>query len=227
MVSRACVGFFGLLSFLLVVGCTPRGTRDATRTYTDPSLGTRIISSIALFPVRNAPIAESESIRMNREIVQTVQRKNPGLKIIEPVEVVETLNKMHLVDDYDRYLLELTQTGIPNKDILRRIGEALGVDAIMQGRLVDLLQRDGSGWSGVPGITAFSLRYSIVSTREGILLWETSEEVRKQRSSNFTSAPSLRQVLPEAVGRVITTIPSFSVGPREVTQEPETGPGER
>lgn len=222
MASRTCVGVFGLLLSVLGVGCT-RGTRETTRTYTDPSLGTRIISSIALFPVRNAAIAESESVRMNREIVRALQSKNPGLKIIEPMMVVEMLNKMHLVDDYDRYLLELTQTGIPNKDILRRIGEALGVDAIMQGRLVGFQQRDGSGWSGVPAITTFSLRYSIVSAREALLLWETSEEVRKQRSSNFTSAPPLRDVLPEAVGKVMTTIPSFSVGPREVNQPAPQG----
>jgi len=201
----------GKFAFLIIsVASLSSCTTHDTRTYTDPSIGTRTILSIAILPVRNAPIAQSESIRMNRDIAQTVQRKNPGLHVLGPVEAVEKLNELHLVDDYDRYIVALAQSGIPNKETLYRIGQALGVDALMQGQIVGLSQQDGTGAWGRPGSTAFALRYSIVSIRDGMLLWETSEEMRKKRQSNFSSAPPLQEVLPEAVEKVLQTIPSFA-----------------
>lgn len=196
------------LTFVSAVGCT---TTHETRTYSDPSVGTKTISSMAVLPVRNAPIAQAESIRMNREIAQTVQRKNPNLTVLGPVESVEKLNELNLVDDYDRYIVALAQSGIPNKAILKRIGEALGVDALMQGQILGLQQQDGTGWGGRPGSSSFALRYSIVSTKDGMLLWETVEEMRKRSgSSNFSAAPRLQEILPEAVGKVMGTIPTFT-----------------
>jgi hypothetical protein len=224
MAGRHFVGFLGVLSLVLVGGCT-REMHETTRTYTDPSLATRTVSAIALFPVRDALIAESQSVDMNRRLVDALQRKNPKVRVIEPRDVIAILNGKHLVDDYDHYLVELGQTGIPNRDILGRIGEALGVDAIMQGRLVGLQQADGSGMSGVPGLTALTLRYSIVCTRDAVLLWETSEEVRKQRSSNFSAAPRLRGVLPEAVANIAATIPAFAAAPAQPTGPGTSGSG--
>ena len=186
-------------------GCT---TSHTTRTYSDPSMGTKAIISMAILPVRNAPIAQAESIRMNRELAQTVQRKNPSLQILGPVEAIEKLNEKNLVDDYDRYVVALAQSGIPNREILSRIGAALGVDALMQGQLVGLAQKDGAPYS--PASTVFVLRYSIVSTKDGMLLWETSEEIRKKRQTIFSAPPPLEEVLPEAVQRVEQSIPTFA-----------------
>jgi hypothetical protein len=90
---------YWILGAFLFSGCT---TTHTTRTYADPSIGTKKILSMAVLPVRNAPIAQAESIRMNREIAQAVQRKNPSLGILGPVEAIEKLNEHHLVADYDR-----------------------------------------------------------------------------------------------------------------------------
>ena len=194
---------FGFL--VLLTSCGPT---HQTRTYTAPSIGTKMISSLAILPVRNAPIAQSESIQMNRELTQAVQRKNPTLSILGPVEAVERLNEQNLVEDYDRYIVGLAQSGIPNKAILARIGAALGVDAIMQGQILGLAQQDG-GWGGRYPSTTFSLRYSIVSTGDGLVLWEIVEEIRKTRSAGI-SAPSLQKVLPDAIQVVIQRIPVFT-----------------
>ena len=193
---------FGFL--VLLAACTSH----ETRTYSAPSVGTKLISSLAILPVRNAPIAQSESIQMNRELTQAVQRKNPTLSILGPVEAVERLNEQNLVEDYDRYIVGLAQSGIPNKAILARIGAALGVDAIMQGQILGLAQQDG-GWGGRYPSTTFSLRYSIVSTGDGLVLWEIVEEIRKTRSAGI-SAPSLQKVLPDAIQVVIQRIPVFT-----------------
>lgn len=223
MASRFSLGALGALPFLLMTACSSH-PYETTRTYTDPSLAARHVSAIALFPVREAPIAESESIEMNRQIVEALEHKNPGLRVVGPPEVVETLNRKHLVEDYAKYLAVRSQTGISNNDILREVGEALGVDAIMQGNLVELQQRDGTGLSGLPANTTLTLRYSIVSTSDAALLWEISEEIRKQSSSNFGSAPRLRDVLPEAVAKVTANLPSFPLAPAAPTRDSDTPP---
>ena len=204
--SRVRLTFGLLVAFCASSGCT---TTHNTRTYTDPSIGTKKISSLAILPVLNAPLAQSESIRMNRELAQAVSRRNPSLQILGPAESVEKLNSSGLVEDYDRYVVGLAQSGIPNKATLAKIGVALGVDAIMQGQLLGLHQQDGQfGWR--QGSTTFALRYSIVSTRDGMLLWETVEEIRKRRQTTLSSSPQLQEVLPEAMQAVMQSIPAFT-----------------
>jgi hypothetical protein len=198
--SILSLGFF-------LTGCA--STKTTVRSYTDPAVGTRVITSLAILPVRNAPIAQSESIRMNREIAQTVQRQNPSLRILGPVEAIQALNASNLVADYDNYLVALAQSGIPNAEILRRVGAALDVDAIMQGQIVGLYQEDGS-YPGRPGVTKFALRYSIVSTQDALLMWETSEEVKRRTGTVFEQAPPLEEVLPEATEVILKSIPKFA-----------------
>lgn len=196
-------------SLLLVTLLACTSTNTSVRTYTDPSVGTTTIGSLAVLPVRNAPVAQSESIRLNREIAQTVQRQNPSLKITGPVESIQLLNDAGLVDKYDRYLVALAQSGIPNAEVLNQVGAALSVDAIMQGQLLGLYQEDGS-YPGRAGVTRFALRYSIVSTKNGMLLWEASADVKKKTATVFESAPALEQVLPEATQTILKSIPRFA-----------------
>lgn len=198
-------------ALLLLTGCATSSTHS--RSYTDPTVGSRIISSLAILPIRNAPIAQSESIRLNREIAQTVQRQNSGLRVIGPVEAVDALNKAGLVDDYDRYLTALAQSGIPNAEILQRVGSALGADAIMQGQIVGLIQSDGY-YPGHAGTTKFSLRYSIVSAADGLLLWETSADVQHNTATVFEQAPPLETVLADATATVLKSIPQFTFAHR-------------
>jgi hypothetical protein len=192
---------------VLITGCESTSTR--VRSYSDPAVGNRVIASLAILPVRNAPIAQSESIRMNREITQTVQRQNPNLRIVGPVESIQALNAKNLVADYDNYLVGLAQSGIPNSEVLHRVGEALGVDAIMQGQIVGLYQEEGS-YPGRPGRTKFALRYSIVSTQDALLMWETSAEVNRRTGTVFEQAPALELVLPDATQIVLKSIPKFA-----------------
>jgi hypothetical protein len=183
---------------LALAGCSS----SSVRTYSDPAMGTRPIGAIAVLPVQNAPLAKGESIRVNREVAQTVSRANPGILIVGPAESVQKLNEHNLVDDYDRYLVTLAQSGIANAGILARIGDALGVDAVMQGALLGFGRRDGYGNAG----SRLAVRYSLVSTVDGTVLWETTAELRSE-SGPFSAAPTLEDVLPEAIQKVLASMP--------------------
>lgn len=199
-----------LVSLLLLVSlCGCASSKTTVRSYTDPTAGTRRLSAMAVLPMRNAAIAQAEGIRMNREIAQTVQRQNPQLKVLGPLEAVQLLNQHNLVGDYDMYLTTLAQSGIPNAEIMRRIGQALEVDAIMQGQIVGLLQQDGA-YGRNAGMTKFTLRYSIVSTRDGLLLWETFADVDERTATTVENAPPLELVLPEATAIILKSIPRFA-----------------
>ncbi|MGH9369255.1 MAG: hypothetical protein ACRD3M_16460 [Thermoanaerobaculia bacterium] len=199
-----------LISLFLLAclyGCA--SSKTTVRSYTDPTAGTRRLSAIAVLPMRNAAVAQAESIRMNREVAQTVQRQNPQLKVLGPVEAVQLLNQHNLVAEYDLYLTTLAQSGIPNAEIMRRIGQALQVDAIMQGQIVGLFQQDGA-YGRNAGITKFTLRYSIVSTQDGLLLWETFGDVDERTATTVENAPALELVLPKATAIILKSIPRFA-----------------
>jgi|SRR5450755_208090 hypothetical protein len=185
---------------LALAGCSS----SAIRTYSDPAMGVRTIGTIAVLPLQNAPFANGESIRVNREVAQTVSRANPGIVIVGPVEAVQKLNEHNLVDDYDRYLVTLAQSGIANAGILARIGDALGADALMQGAFLGFGRQNGYGYAG----SRLAVRYSLVSTVDGTVLWETTAELRNE-AGPFSAAPTLEDVLPEAIRSVLASMPKL------------------
>lgn len=181
--------FIGIvLIALLLVGCS--SSSSTIRTYSDPSFTKGSIKRIAIFPMANFKAAPGEARTLERQLSQSLLRLDPTLKIVGPTEAVSVINDHDLADKWAEFLKNYTSSGIPNTALLFEIGDILGVDAIIQGEMVSLLQRDGV-YGRNKGLTAVTVRYSLLGTDSGLLLWEASADGRIETFSAVEDAPPL------------------------------------
>lgn len=198
----------GLAGLLLtsVAGCA---TRKATiNTHTDASYSPGDVRSIAVFPIRNTRAAPSEARQVTRKVTQAINSDAPSTKIVGPNEAVEALNNKGLADDWAEFLENYVKSGVPDSQMLREIGNALEVDAIVQGEVVNVYQEDGQ-YGGNKGTTRVTVRFTMLGTRDGSLLWEASSDGLRETGTTLGDAPPVIEAVNLAVDKIIQNMPPF------------------
>jgi len=191
---------------LLLTGCA---TNKATiNTYVDPNFSQGEVQEIAVFPIRNTRLAPSESQQINRKISQSIKRKNSSIEIMSSAEATRILNENDLSDDWAQFLDDYATSGIPNSNILAEIGSTLEVDAILQGAIVNITQEDGQ-YGGNKGTTRVTVRFSMLDTNEGNLIWESSSDGIKGTATTVGSAPPIIEVVNLAVDKILNSLPNL------------------
>jgi hypothetical protein len=170
---------------LVLVGCvTSTATIDS---YTDPNFSAVNIKSMTVFPLRNARLAPSEALQINREITQAINKKNPANKIIGSSEAVEILNSKGLAEQWAKFQENYATSGIPDAGILREVGAALGVDMILQGELVNIFQRDGDGWTYAT--TRVTIHYAAMDVAVNKTVWDATSDGIARKSVSSEAPP--------------------------------------
>ena len=195
-----------LASFLLASGCATQ--RASLKTFVEPSIDPGSIESVAIFPIRNVRLLPDESRELNRGVTQAFSKQNPNVRIVGPTESTDLLNKAELADKYSDFLRDYATSGIPNVATLKEIGNALDVDAILQGEVFDIRQIDGAFGINC-GKTSVTVRYGMLSTRHGDVLWEASSKSEKKTATTVESAPPLYEVIAIAQDKILTALPTL------------------
>ena len=193
-----------LLLTLLVAGCAT--SRATINTFVDPAFSKGSIERLAVFPIRNARFAPSEAQQLNRRISTVIHAKNPAIELISSVEVINSLNERELADDWATFLDNYVASGVPDANALREIGTAVGVDAIMQGEIVNVFQQDGS-YGGSKGQTRVTVRYTLLDCRDGRLLWEASSDGVKTTATTLDHAPPIIEAVQLAMDKILDNVP--------------------
>ena len=110
-----------------------------------------------------------------------------------------------LADEWAKFLDDYNSSGIPNSQLLFEIGDALNVDAIMQGEIVDVYQRDGK-YGGDTALSRVTVRYSILSTDSGKLLWEATSRGSRESATTLADAPPLIEVIQLAQEKILNNL---------------------
>jgi hypothetical protein len=193
-----------LTGLILVVGCS----RTPLRTSAESTIQPKSIRSLAIFPVRNERLIPHESRELNLSVLQMFQQKNPNLKIVGPTESITLINRAGLADKYGKFLGDYARSRVPNANTLRAMGEILHVDAILQGEVCNIEQTDGDYKSNL-GSTFLTIRYSLMGTNDGIILWEVVSNATKSTATPFESAPPLREAILIAQDWILTSLPEL------------------
>jgi hypothetical protein len=189
-----------------VVGCSVN--KGTINTYADQSLQPGTISSVAVFPIKNARLAPSEARQINRKIATAISQARPEINIVSDAEAVEMLNRQGLADDWAVFLDRYVSSGVPDSGELRRIGLALGVDSILQGEMVNIVQQDGA--FGInKAQTRITVRYSLLGTKDGKVLWEASADGIRGSASTVAEAPPVIEAVNLAVDKVVDNLPAL------------------
>lgn len=193
-----------ILAILSLAGCAVN--KATINTFVDPNFGTGDVSTVALFPIRNARLAPSEAQQINRKISMAINKRRSDIKIVGSQEAINILNEQGLADDWAKFLENYVLSGVPDATVLQQVGNALQVDAIMQGEMVNIFQQDGAyGQNG--GTTRVTVRFTMLNYKNGKLLWEASNDGIRGTATTLESAPPIIEAVNLAVDKILATIP--------------------
>jgi len=157
-----------------------------------------------LTPLSVASLRGNEA-GMGQYLGDVIKKVTPNLKVVDEREAISLINEKGLAEEYNRMRSELELTHILNRDILRKIGEALNSRFVFQPRLAYFAQEMFDRWE-VPGISVKFSRTRSATIRLSLQLWdsETGELLWSSTAeSNFQSeAMSTDPVFIEDVARV-------------------------
>jgi hypothetical protein len=122
-------------------------------------------------------------------------------------EATQLLNENNLTEDWAKFLDNYISSGVPNANTLNHIGKVLGVDAIMQGEIVNIYQADGNCMAGTRAMTRVTVRFSMMGTQNGKMLWESTSDGIKGTATVVESAPPIIEVVNMALDKILITIP--------------------
>lgn len=205
LVHRPLQAIF-FIGFIFVTGCATQ--RATIKTFVEPSIQPESIRSVAVFPMRNVRLLPDESRELNRGVSQAFHQQNPNVRIVGPTESTTLLNQVGLTGKYSDFLRDYATSGIPNVNTLKEIGDALDVDAILQGEMFDIYQIDGA-YGITAGKTSITVRYVLLSTRYGSVLWEATSNAKKETATTLESAPPLYEVILIAQNKILTALPTL------------------
>lgn len=195
---------FILITAMLLYGCASSGAD--VQNYQDPNFQNVKLKKIAVLPVRNTYLNVGDANSINRYFMTELSRKTKRYEFVGPEESIEKLSKDSLVEPYYKYLVAYATTGIPNREIIKKVCESLGVDGIIQGEIFDVKKKDGSYGSN-KGETRCQLRYSAVTGSDGKVVWESTVEAHQTTGTTLEDAPPLMDVVKLAMDKILESVP--------------------
>ena len=198
---------------LFFYGCV--SNKGTVKTYINPALNSSKMLSVAVFPLRNSfvqrntELSTGDMIDINKMFQSQFVIKNPKTTLVNSVSSTELLNQNNLVNSYDTLLSVYDNTGIPNTKILNKIGTYLKIDALVQGFVKDVVQRDGI-YGGNRGETKITIKYVMFSTKTGDILWEAMCEGYKGTATTLAKAPPISDVIEIIKNKIISAMPILS-----------------
>jgi len=196
--------FFVLLIGILFTGCVAK--RVTLKTFIDPSIQSASVKTVAVFAMRNTAFSPGETMEMDRTITQAFFQKNNAVTAIGTSDAEILLNKENLADEYASFLSGFESSGMANTVFLNKLKAKLSVDAILQGKLSEVMQNDKM--RGLPAKTTVTVRYTLLSTSTGRILWEATSNAVIQTHKRF--APPIYEVATLAQNKIISSIPTLA-----------------
>ncbi len=207
-----------ILSILVLMAMTSISCvskKGVIKTYNNPSVDASKIHSVSIFPLRNSFVQSSvglgtgEMLELNKMFQVEFANRNPNTTLVNSVSSRELLNQYKLVNSYDTLLSVFENTGLPNTNILNTIGDKLKVDAIIQGFLKEVFQRDGA-YGVNRGETRITIKYVMLSTISGDVLWEATCSGYKGTGTTLAKAPPIDDVIEIIEGKIVSAMPTLS-----------------
>ena len=136
-----------------------------------------------------------------------INRQNPEIELVSSVTAVARLNEHQLASDWAIFLDNYVSSGVPDASLLGEIGAAIGVDAIIQGEILNVFQQDGA--EGQKGITRVTVRFTMLDVNNGKLAWEATSDGRRETAlgGDMFHAPPIIEAIELAVDKLLSTLP--------------------
>jgi hypothetical protein len=151
---------------------------------------------------------EEEKQEVALTFAEVLRKDRPAILCLSLSETLNAINQAGLAEDYKRMYVDYRDTGIFNRDILRKVGEATKTRYVAQLKLMSFSQGSDNRF-GVFGLrlvdTKFAdlrLFFQIWNTQDGAIAWEGVQEIH-YAIDRITEKPVTQKVIIEKAARQI------------------------
>lgn len=144
---------------------------------------------------------------------ETVKAQAPEVRVVTLPETLGAINRAGLASDYRRMLEDYRDTGVLERDGLRRIGQATGVRYLALLKLASFNQDMRERFS-VLGLRLFQTLYANIrlyvqlwDSEQGTIVWEAVEELHYAYDSGAERPVTFRVAVEEAARQLIARLP--------------------
>jgi hypothetical protein len=144
---------------------------------------------------------------------ESVKAQVPAVRVVTLPETLGAINRAGLANDYRKMLDDYRDTGMFERDVLRRIGQAAGVRYLAQLKLASFNQDMRERFS-LFGFRLFQTLYANIrlyaqlwDSEQGAIAWEGVEELHYAYDSSAEKPVTFRMAVEESARQLIARLP--------------------
>lgn len=144
---------------------------------------------------------------------ESIKAQVPEVRVVTLPETLGAFNRAGLANDYRRMLEGYGDTGVFERDGLRRLGQAAGVRYLAQLKLASFNQDMRERFS-LLGFRLFQTLYANIrlyvqlwDSEQGVIAWEGVEELHYAYDSSAEKPVTFRMAVEEATRQLIARLP--------------------
>ncbi|HEX7533705.1 MAG TPA: hypothetical protein VF343_00485, partial [Syntrophales bacterium] len=156
---------------------------------------------------------EEEKQEVALTFTGVLKKERPAILCLSLPETLNAINQAGLSEDYKRMYVDYRDTGIFNRDILRKVGEATKTRYVAQIKLMAFSQGSDNRF-GVFGLrmidTKFAdlrLFFQIWNTQDGTIAWEGSQEIHYAIDRVSEKPVTQRVIIEKAAHDIVSKLP--------------------
>ena len=197
----------------LIAGC-------GTQIY--PTLEDRVISlregdlesaGVAFITPSTVTGQEEEKQAVALIFAEVLKRERPKIRIVTLPETLGAINRANLAESYKRMYEDYRDTGLFNRDTLKKISAATGVRYIAQLKLQQFSQGEKERF-GILGLRIVMTKYAgirlffqIWDSRDGSIAWEGTQETQYSWDTTKEEPVTFRIVIERTATDLIARLP--------------------
>jgi hypothetical protein len=156
---------------------------------------------------------EEEKQEVALAFAEVLKKERPAIRCLSLSETLSAINQTGLSEDYKRMYVDYRDTGIFNRDILKKVGEATKTKYVAQLKLMAFSQGSDNRF-GVLGLrlvdTKFAdlrLFFQIWNTLDGTIAWEGVQEIHYAIDRISEKPVTQRVIIEKAARDIISKLP--------------------
>ncbi|MGA3208987.1 MAG: hypothetical protein ABSE05_14360 [Syntrophales bacterium] len=156
---------------------------------------------------------EEEKQEVALTFAEVLKKERPAIRCLSLPETLTAINQAGLSEDYKRMYVDYRDTGIFNRDILRKVGEATKTRYVAQLKLMAFTQGSDNRL-GVLGLrmidTKFAdlrLFFQIWNTQDGSIAWEGVQEIHYAIDRVTEKPVTQKTIIEKAAHAIVSKLP--------------------
>jgi hypothetical protein len=156
---------------------------------------------------------EEEKQEVALTFSEVLKKERPAIRCVSLSETLNAVNQAGLSEDYKRMYVDYRDTGIFNRDILRKVGEATKTRYVAQLKLMAFTQGSDNRL-GVFGLRLVDTKsadlrlfFQIWNTQDGTIAWEGVREIHYAIDRVTETPVTQRTIIQKAAHDIISKLP--------------------